>query len=66
MENKTFTVFIIDDEQDSIDMLTDLLQDIPGIYIAGSFRDPEEGIAALTANTPDILFLDIEMPGMYP
>jgi len=64
MENKPFTAMIIDDEQDSIDILTLLLQDNPGIYIAGSFRDPEDGIAAIAANIPDILFLDIEMPVM--
>jgi two-component system LytT family response regulator len=63
MENKTLTAIIIDDEPDSIDMLSDLLKDIAAIHLSGTFSDPAEGLAAILSLKPDIVFLDIEMPG---
>jgi two-component system, LytTR family, response regulator len=64
MGYQVYTAMIVDDEQDSIDLLTDLLKEFPEIHLTGTYRDPEMGIAAIISNKPDLLFLDIEMPVM--
>lgn len=54
---------IIDDEQHSIDTLKWKLENYcPDVSIVASFDNPAEGIAYLKSNSPDLLFLDIEMP----
>lgn len=54
---------IIDDEQHSIDTLKWKLENYcPNVSIVASFDNPAEGIAYLKSNSPDLLFLDIEMP----
>jgi two-component system LytT family response regulator len=58
-----FRAIIIDDEKESIDLLLDLLKDCPEIIILDSFQDPEEGIKGILSYKPDVLFLDIQMPG---
>jgi two-component system, LytTR family, response regulator len=55
---------IIDDEKDSIDLLSDLLKDIAEVNLAGTFNNPVEGLAAIISMKPDLVFLDIEMPVM--
>lgn len=54
---------IIDDEQHSIDTLRWKLENYcPNVAVDASFDNPAEGIRYLKSNTPDILFLDIQMP----
>ena len=54
---------IIDDEQHSIDTLKWKLENYcPGVEIQASFNKPDDGVAYLKKNPPDLLFLDIEMP----
>jgi DNA-binding LytR/AlgR family response regulator len=58
------TCFVVDD--DDIDRLTTLsfLKDYPQIEIAGDFESPVEALSAAQKVMPDVLFLDIDMPGM--
>lgn len=54
---------IIDDEKDSRDILTNYLQKYcPDIAICGYGESVSTGLAAIQKHTPDIVFLDIEMP----
>lgn len=54
---------IIDDEIDAVEALHLTLLDVcPEVAVAGKYTDPVKGLAALRAQAPDILFLDIEMP----
>jgi two-component system LytT family response regulator len=55
---------VVDD--DRVDLLTTLsfLEDYPFLEIAGKFGSPAEGLAAAQEKAPDVLFLDIDMPGM--
>ena len=56
---------IIDDEKHCIEMLKwELSNQNTDIEILASFNNPQEGLAFLNSNAIDILFLDIEMPGM--
>lgn len=56
---------IIDDEAGSITALKWELQVFAGeIEVVNSTQDPNEGLLMLKQDRPDLLFLDIEMPGM--
>lgn len=58
-------VMIIDDEAGSIKALEWELQVFDTeVEVVGTAQDPIHGLRMLTADPPDILFLDIEMPGM--
>ena len=56
---------IIDDEANSRNALRQkLLHHCPEVNIIAECENGEEGIKAIEANKPDIIFLDVEMPRM--
>ena len=56
---------IVDDEPKAIQSLSWELTNFSNeIHIAKTFSDPEDAIGYLELNTPDCLFLDIQMPTM--
>src|SRR6476646_4315467 len=57
-------VFLIDDEPLAVLRLRRLLEDSGRVEIAGASSDPREAFDQLRRSRPDVLFLDIEMPGM--
>ena len=57
-------VFLVDDEQLALKRLTRLLSASAHVEVVGSSQDPEDAIEAIEKTKPDLLFLDIEMPGM--
>jgi two-component system, LytTR family, response regulator len=61
---KTITCMVVDD--DEVDRLTTLsfLNEFPYIEVTGSFETPAEALTAARKSAPDVLFLDIDMPGM--
>lgn len=61
---KTFDCVIADD--DEIDRLTtqSFVKRYPFLHLVGSFNSSTEVLDAVQANRPDVMFLDIEMPGM--
>jgi two-component system LytT family response regulator len=61
---KTFRTLIIDDERLAREELKLLLKDYHEIDIIGEAKNGEEGIALIKEHTPDLLFLDVSMPGM--
>jgi len=56
-------VVIIDDERLAREELRSLLRVAPDVEIVGEAANATEAIALLERVTPDVLFLDIEMPG---
>ena len=62
MDNPIKTV-IVDDEQQARDMLEHLLMEIPGVEIMAKAENVQEGLKAIRKYTPELIFLDIEMPG---
>lgn len=56
--------FLVDDEPLALKRLTRMLAATGRIEIAGQSTDPEQAIEAIQSTKPDVLFLDIEMPGM--
>lgn len=61
---KKIRTLIVDDEPLARERLANLLQPIEDIEIVGQCRDGEEAIAAIHDSTPDLVFLDIQMPNM--
>jgi len=56
---------IIDDEPSAIETLTFLIQRyVPEISELQNTRDPVKGVEILTSYNPDLLFLDVQMPGL--
>jgi two-component system LytT family response regulator len=56
--------FLVDDEQLALRRLARLLEQTGRVEIAGRSSDPVDAIAQLRVLPVDVLFLDIQMPGM--
>src|SRR5258705_11747900 len=54
---------IIDDERLARAELRKLLQDFPEVEVVDEAASAEEGISKIEAQSPDLIFLDIQMPG---
>lgn len=59
---KQIRTLIVDDEPLARERLAGLLAAEPDIEIAGQCRDGEEAVKAIIEQTPDLVFLDIQMP----
>lgn len=58
------TAVLVDDEKLSLNRLTDLLRLFPNVEILAKEFETESAIERIVKTKPDIVFLDIEMPGM--
>lgn len=56
-------VLIVDDDPDAIENLKKLLASHAGFRVAASITDPNLAVEAVRQNRPDLIFLDIQMPG---
>ncbi len=56
-------VHIADDSEILRERVKMLLKDTPGIIISGESADCQETIESVNSDHPDIVILDIEMPG---
>lgn len=54
--------YVVDDEPLALARLRRLLEHSERVEVIGSSTVPEEAVLALTANPPDVCFLDIHMP----
>jgi DNA-binding LytR/AlgR family response regulator len=63
MISQKITALIVDDDAKSREVLEYHLRTIPEIEIIGSALGADEACRMLLEHVPDILFLDIEMPG---
>lgn len=56
---------LIDDERDGLDDLKEALEKYcPEISIVATFNVPAEAVEAIQTLKPDLVFLDVQMPGM--
>ncbi|HPQ60323.1 MAG TPA: response regulator, partial [Syntrophales bacterium] len=55
--------FIVDDERLARENLRDLLREHPRIRVVGEARNVDEARRGIDEGRPDLLFLDIQMPG---
>lgn len=56
-------IVAIDDEPLALTRLAMLVRDTPGTCLIGSSGDPDAALAFIAERQPDIVLLDIEMPG---
>jgi two-component system LytT family response regulator len=56
-------VILADDEEPSRNLLKEYLRDYPSLQIAAECRNGVEAVAVINVLQPDIVFLDIQMPG---
>ncbi len=56
--------FIIDDESQALKILESYIEKTAFIDLKGSFRDPVQAMNAILTKKPDLIFLDINMPGL--
>ncbi len=55
---------VVDDEQLAREDLCFLLEPLGGIDVVGQAGNGVEGLGTIEAITPDVVFLDVQMPGM--
>ncbi|HEX9160139.1 MAG TPA: LytTR family DNA-binding domain-containing protein [Thermoanaerobaculia bacterium] len=63
-ENKRVRVLIADDELLARQRIADLLAREPDVEIAGEAADGRQAVDAIRNLHPDLVFLDVQMPGM--
>ena len=63
MPDRALRVLIADDEPLARQRIEDLLAKEEGIEIVGTAADGQEAIDAIRGLAPDLLFLDVQMPG---
>jgi two-component system LytT family response regulator len=56
--------FVVDDEPLAVKRLARMLEETGRVSVVGTSTDPVDALASLTGKPPDVLFLDIQMPGM--
>ncbi len=56
--------FLVDDEALALKRLSRMLAASGRVDVVGTSTDPVEALVAILETNPDVLFLDIEMPGM--
>jgi two-component system LytT family response regulator/two-component system response regulator LytT len=58
------SVIIVDDEQLARDELSYLLRDVEELDIIGEGKNGVEAVSLIKENSPDLVFLDVQMPGL--
>jgi two-component system LytT family response regulator len=61
---KPLRVLLVDDEALARQRIEDLLRDQQNVTIVGTADNGEAAVAAIRALNPDLVFLDVQMPGM--
>ncbi len=54
----------VDDEPLALDLLEDNIRQVPYLELVGKCRNPIEAMKILNQETVDLIFLDIQMPGL--
>jgi two-component system, LytTR family, response regulator LytT len=57
-------VIAIDDEPLALQLIVDYIQQTPDLMLAGQFENPLEAAQYISKNLIDIVFTDIQMPGL--
>ena len=60
----TITTILVDDEPLARKLLKEYLQDFPEIRVVAECKNGRQAVKAINEDKPDVVFLDIRMPGM--
>jgi len=58
------TIIAIDDEPLALQLIVDYIQVTPGLMLVGQFENPLEAAQYISKNHIDLVFTDIQMPGL--
>ena len=61
-DSPNIRVLLVDDEPLAREMLREMLHNDPQVVIVGESCNGREALAAIRAHSPDVLFLDVQMP----
>ncbi len=64
MAKETIYVAIVEDDREIRQLLTLIIDGSPGYACKQSFNDCESAIPAIEKNPPDVLLMDIDLPGI--
>ena len=64
MSDNKIRAIIVEDEPEALDLLSGLIEATGMAIIEASTCDPQEAVDLISRHEPDMLFLDIQMPGM--
>jgi DNA-binding NarL/FixJ family response regulator len=56
-------VLVVDDEESVVDVLRSLIGSDPSLELVGSAHDADRGIALAVSERPDVVLMDVRMPG---
>lgn len=62
IESPLIRVLLVDDESLAREMLREMLQDDPQVTIVGESCNGHEALEAIRTHSPDLIFLDVQMP----
>ena len=62
IESPLIRVLLVDDESLAREMLREMLQDDPQVTIVGESCNGHEAFEAIRTHSPDLIFLDVQMP----
>src|SRR5271170_4698887 len=60
----SLSAVIVDDEQLARDELAFLLKDVGDVEVVAQGKNGVEGVNLIREHTPDLVFLDVQMPGL--
>jgi two-component system, LytTR family, response regulator LytT len=60
----SMNTLIVDDEKPARDELIFLLKSFPEVNIVGQGKNGEEAVSLIKEHAPDVVFLDVQMPGL--
>jgi DNA-binding NarL/FixJ family response regulator len=67
-ENRTpvtnFRIMLVDDSRSFLDSASALLEAVPGFEVVARLRSAEDALAELRYARPDVVIVDVHMPGM--
>ena len=61
---RRWRALVVDDEPPARSLLSAMVADSPALAPAGECADGEEAVAAIRERRPDLVFLDVQMPGL--
>jgi len=55
---------IVDDEPAARDLIAEILATRPDVEVVGSYGDARQALSAIRRDKPELLLLDVQMPGL--